>query len=209
MPFEDLSLSGLDSRTYELPAPGSLSGRMPVLKLLFIFVLGVFGVVPMMHAQAAPTASRRGDLQVGVGYSNANTDYVPNRVNGITGYFDFDFIHNFGVEGEFRFVKDPTTNIYEKTYEIGGRYIHPVGPSRRFVPYAKVLYGRGVFNYAYFGQTTANIAYNMFAAGGGLDYKLIRSVNLRADYEFQRWLSFPPNGLSPSVLTIGAAYHFH
>jgi len=179
-----------------------------VLKL-FVFTLFILGTASLAHAQAEPTASRLGDLQVGAGFSNANTDYVPNRVNGPNIYFDFDFTHRFGVEGEFRFLKDGSTNIYEKTYEIGGRYYHPIKPAFKFVPYAKLLYGRGVFNFAYNGVTTANLAYNMFAGGGGLDYRLIRSVNLRADFEYQKWLGFPPNGLSPSVLTIGGAYHFH
>jgi hypothetical protein len=32
---------------------------------------------------------------------------------------------------------------------------------------------------------------------------------VRVDYEYQRWLSFPPNGLSPWILGIGVAYRFH
>ena len=113
---------------------------MYVLKQLFVFVLSVLGLVSIANAQAAPTASRLGDLQVGLGFSNANTDYLPYRVNGFTPYFTFDFTHRFGIEGSFRFLKDGSTNIYEKTYQIGGRYYHPIRPSYRLVPYAKVLY---------------------------------------------------------------------
>ncbi len=47
---------------------------------------------------------------------------LPNRVNGATVYADWDFHHHLGIEGEFRYVKDGKTNIYEKTYEIGPRY---------------------------------------------------------------------------------------
>ena len=54
----------------------------------------------------------------------------------------------------------------------------------------------------------ANLAYNLFAVGGGLDYRILRHVNARADFEYQRWMGFPPNGLAPSLLTFGAAYHF-
>ena len=71
------------------------------------------------------------------------------------------------------------------------------------------MYGRGVFNFTQNGTTTANLAYNMFVGGVGLDYKIIPSLNARADFEYQDWLSFPPNGLTPNVLTIGLAYHFH
>ncbi len=110
------------------------------------------------------------------------------------------------MEGEFRYVKDGQTNIYEKTYEIGPRYSRTY--RGRFSPYVKGLYGRGVFNFTYRGETTANLAYNMLGLGGGLDYKLLRHVNVRGEYEYQRWFGFPTNGLSPSVVTIGGAYRF-
>jgi len=172
-----------------------------------LVIIGMIGAIPMLHAQASPTASRSADLQVGVGFTNANTDYLPNRINGGAAYFDFDFTRHLGVEGVFHFVKDGKgSDIYEKTYEIGGRYHLTYG---RFVPYGKIMYGRGVFNFPAFpGYPHANLAYNLFAGGAGLDYKILRHLNARADFEYQRWLSFPNNGLAPTLLTVGAAYHF-
>ena len=168
--------------------------------------MALLGAPAALLGQASSTASRAGDLQIGGGYSNANTDYVPNRVGGFTGYFDFDFYHHFGVEGEFRFIKDGKTNIYEKTYQVGGRYSRVY--KTRYQPYLKVMYGRGVFNYTINKETTANLAYNMMVAGAGLDYHLLRYLNIRGDYEYQRWFGFPPNGLTPTVITIGVAYRF-
>ena len=55
----------------------------------------------------------------------------------------------------------------------------------------------------------ANLAYNMFALGGGLDYKIKSYITVRGDFEFQHWSGFPPNGLTPMVGTVGVAYHFH
>jgi hypothetical protein len=161
----------------------------------------------MMYAQARPTASRSTSLQVGGGFVGANSDYVPNHIYGGAAYFDFDFMHNLGLEGEFHYVKDTKgTDVYEKTYEIGGRYHRTYG---RFMPYGKGMYGRGVFNFPNFpGYGHANLAYNLFAIGGGLDYRITRHVNARADYEYQHWMSFPPNGLTPTLLTFGAAWHF-
>ncbi|QNI36294.1 porin family protein [Edaphobacter albus] len=159
-----------------------------------------------LHAQARPTATRPASLQVGVGWSNANTDYLPQRVNGTTLYVDYDFYHHLGVEGEFRYLKDGQSNIYEKTYEIGPRYSRTY--HERYSPYVKALYGRGVFNFTYRGQTLANLAYNMMAVGGGLDYTLVRHINLRGEYEYQHWFGFPDHGLTPSMVTIGAAYRF-
>jgi hypothetical protein len=174
----------------------------------------LLGGATLLSAQAIPTASRVGDLQIGVGYSNANSDYLPMRFNGATGYADFDISSHLGVEAEFRYLHAPTPSaVYEKTYQVGGRYFRTY---HRWVPYAKAMYGRGVFNFPYYpidntaapNVPTANLAYNMFVGGGGADFKLKPYLNLRADFEYQHWMSFPPNGLTPTVLTLGAAYHF-
>ena len=80
----------------------------------------------------------------------------------------------------------------------------------RLQPYAKALYGRGVFNYPKVGPGLgANIAYNIVALGGGADYILTRSLTLRAGYEYQWWMGFPPHGLTPAIVELGVAYHFH
>lgn len=177
---------------------------------MFIRVLvciGVIGAGSMLCAQVAPTATRTADLQVGIGFTTAHSDYLPNRINGGAAYVDFDFTRHLGVEGAFHFVKDGKgSDIYEKTYEIGGRYHLSY---RRFMPYGKLMYGRGVFNFpAYPGYPHANLAYNLFTGGAGLDYIVSRHINARADFEYQRWMGFPPNGLTPRLLTFGAAYHF-
>jgi opacity protein-like surface antigen len=170
-----------------------------------------------LHAQAHPTASSAGVLQVGGEFNYANSDYVPQKIKGGGAYIGFDFKYHYGIEAEFHQINDsdPTTQIYERTYEIGPRYVLHFG---RIEPYAKVMYGRGVFNYPIVPSLTpggppqgnaANLAYNIAAAGIGVDYRLLRSVNVRVEYEFQKWFGFPPNGLSPQVLGIGAAYRFH
>jgi opacity protein-like surface antigen len=160
----------------------------------------------MLHAQATPTAIRSSSLQAGGGWSNANTDYLPKRVNGTTFYVDWDFYHHLGVEGEFRYLKDGGTNIYEKTYEVGPRYSRTF--HQRWSPYVKGLYGRGVFNFTYNGKVTANLPYNLFALGGGLDYTVLPFLNVRGEYEYQHWFGFPPNGLTPAAVTLGVAYRF-
>ena len=45
-------------------------------------------------------------------------------------------------------------------------------------------------------------------AGAGVDYKALPYLYVRGDFEYQDWFSFPPSGLSPSLLTVGVAYHF-
>ena len=171
-------------------------------KILLIFSLLI--TPSLLRAQAVPTSSRLGDLKVGGAFSIANSDYY-HRFNGGGAHFDFDFLPRIGVTGEFHYVSGPG-NLYEKTYEVGGRYYFP---RRKFIPYAKVLYGRGVFNYpALPDGFHPNIAYNLVAIGLGTDYKLKPWLYARADWEYQEWLGFQNSSLTPSILSVGASYRF-
>ena len=132
-----------------------------------------------------------------------NSDYDRSKLKGGAVYATLDFSSHFG--GEFVIHQANSGNgdqIYERTYELGGRYFRDYG---RFKPYVKAMYGRGVFNFL---NSSANLAYNEFAGGGGVDVSLRPYLNLRAHYEYQNWRSFPPNGLDPQAITIGVAYHF-
>ena len=182
------------------------------LRIFTLIYLAGF-TVARLHGQAAATASRVGDLQIGAMFNLANSDYRPAYFKGFGFYSTYDFRYHVGIEGEFHQINDPNTTegIYERTYEIGPRYVLHYG---RFAPYAKVMYGRGVFNYPpVFGDPKigpiANLAYNIFAIGAGVDYHVLPGLNVRAEYEYQQWLSFPPNGLTPKILSVGAAYRFH
>lgn len=145
-------------------------------------------------------------------FNLGNSDYSVNRFRGYGVYSTFDFKYHFGIQAEFHQVNDPnsTEGIYERTYLVGPRYVLQY---RRFRPYIEVMYGRGVFNFAPLitpkGKLGANLAYNLAAAGIGVDYRLRRSINLRANYEYQEWPDFRPHGLTPSILEFGGAYHFH
>lgn len=170
-----------------------------------------------LFAQASPTATRAGDLLVGAGYTSGASDYGK-RFTGFNIYGDFDFSRHIGVEANFHKISYGTGSpLYEKTYEIGPRYFRTYGP---LVPYVKVMFGRGVFNYpanpppAPQDVARANLGYNMFAGGLGTDLKVRPWLYLRADYEYQVWPGFrgietgPSNGLNPQLLSFGAAYHF-
>jgi Outer membrane protein beta-barrel domain len=180
-----------------------------------LIVLSVaLGLPTSARAQASPTATRVADIQIGANFTTAKPDYTSGTWYGGGIYGNIDFRHHLGLELDFHQIPGPGPVLYERTYEAGVRYGHPIGP--RFVPYAKVLFGRGVFNFAgpdpATGNTVqvANLAFNTQSIGGGVDFKLVRSINLRlVDYEYQHWDAFPPNGLNPNVLSFGVAYHFH
>ncbi len=176
-----------------------------------LILLSLLAGAPRLFAQATPTASRAGDLIIGGGYTSAVSDYG-HRFTGFAIYGDFDFTRHLGVEANFHKVSyGAGSPLYEKTYEIGPRFFLTYG---RFVPYAKIMIGRGVFNYpalpppAPQNQARANLAYNMYAGGFGTDIKVLPWLYVRGDVEFQKWGGFPPHGLSPELYTIGAAYHF-
>lgn len=169
-----------------------------------------------LHSQAIPTATSPGRLQIGgtFNFATGNTYFGSNKLIGGGGYATFDFKYHYGIEVEVHQLNDtsPSTVLYERTYEAGPRYVRRYG---RLAPYAKLMYGRGVFNFPVLlapgvptNISAANLAYNLGALGAGLDYRLTRSVNLRADYEVQRWFSFPTS-MNPNVVGFGIAYQFN
>ena len=163
----------------------------------------LLGGSSLLHAQAVPTASRAGDLQVGAGFTIANSGYEQQSFQGFTAYADFDLRSHLGIEAEVHQFSSATGDqSYQRTYVLGGRYFRPCGP---LVPYVKVMFGRGDFNYP-FGAT--DLAYNLFAAGFGADYRIRPSLSLRGEVEMQRWSGFSSPGLNPQLVTLGIAYHF-
>ena len=157
----------------------------------------------------APTASRAADLQVGAGLTIARHDYefAPPQdgvdISGASIWATFDFRPHLGVEANFReLTSHNADHLGERSYEIGPRYVWHL---RRFNPYVRVSYGRGVFN---FPDDVANLAYNMFAGGAGVDVNVLKHLNARLDFDYQDWLNFPGTTVQPKVGTIGVAYHF-
>ena len=127
----------------------------------------LLGGSSLLHAQAVPTASRAGGLQGRAGFTIANPGYGQQSFQGFTAFADFDLRSHLGIEAEFhRALHSTGDQSYQRTYLLGGRYFRPCGP---LVPYVKVMFGRGDFNYP-FGAT--DLAYNLFAAGVGADYRL-------------------------------------
>jgi len=166
----------------------------------------VCGLSASARAQSLPTASRAGDLQIGGAFAFGHSDYNFDKLS-LTGgaiYATFDKRTHWGIEANFRQTRPSSdSTVYERTYQIGP---HLYLTRDRLAPYAKILIGRGVYN---FSNSIANVAYNIYSVGGGADYALTRSFNLRADYEYQTWLNFPIADLHPGLVTIGLAYHFH
>lgn len=162
----------------------------------------------MAHAQAAPTAAPQSFLQLGVGYTYARAAYDPGAIQGVSGFADFDFTPNWGVEAGFHYIALVTpTDIAENSVVAGPRYVYRRG---RFAPYAKAVAGIGDMTVEEWqdNQGKSSGRFLVYGFGGGLDIIASRRFVLRAiDLEYQRW----PNlggGISPVVLTSGFAYRF-
>ena len=179
----------------------------------------------LAFGQAAPDATRAGDLQVGGTFTFGYSDYSPQDSEGGGAYAAFDFKPNYGVEADFHFINiNQHTGAKELTYEIGPRYHRTYG---RYNPYIKALGGRGTFDFApAFQELGVTEHYWMLTGGAGLDYQLTYRFNIRAEVEYQHWFTngdtgtqlidgvptpgvpYLPHALTPIIYQIGFAYHF-
>lgn len=158
-------------------------------------------------AQAMPTAVAKGALQIGGGYTIAKPDYGQMNIAGFSGFADFDFKSHVGLEGSVHYIAFVTpTDLAENTYMVGPRFFTHRG---RLTPYGKVLFGIGDLVIQ---ETQDNVGRSpgadlAYSFGGGLDIVATQHLIVRAiDFEYQHWNY--GNGLTPIVVTVGAAYRF-
>jgi hypothetical protein len=160
---------------------------------------------PMLNAQAVYTADRTTRIQAGAGVMSLSPDYTDGNIIGFSAWGDYDFSKYVGVEvaahlGEFITPGD----ITENSYFVGPRLIYR---RHKLTGYGKILIGRATIT-----NTDYNLSssYNVFAYGGGVEYKIMRKINVRViDFELQSWPDFQPRSLSPMAITIGASYIIH
>jgi hypothetical protein len=159
------------------------------------------------HAQASPTATRLSHIQVGGGFTYARTDYGQRGDKGLTLFGDYDIGLHWGAEAEYHYASISTPDqVTENSFLFGPRFIVRKGQFK--------LYGKGMIGLGHFSvpltstnRLSADEHDFLFAGGGGVDWLLTRHLTIRpVDVEYQRW-SFR-TGLTPLVLTTGAAYHF-
>jgi hypothetical protein len=180
--------------------------------LVYLFLL----MIPTIAlGQASVTASRSFALQVGGAVSIASPDYSNTDIKGFTIYADMDFTYilhgRLGIDAEIHEINLITPyDLGENSYLLGLRYKYRYG---RLQPYLRVGGGIGTLNFnggpGNYYATSSYIREGLYAIGGGLDVNATRKINIRVlDFEYQDWKDFPPNGLTPYVVSIGAAYNF-
>jgi hypothetical protein len=199
----------------------------PTLAALFVCAAS------SLLAQSAPAATQGNiPLSVGVGLSGYNPYIYHGHMLGGTLWIDYTLPHmphilqGIGLEAEARDLNyfrsgDLPAGVREDTAEGGVIYSWP--RYRYFRPYAKFMAGYGnadeeTINYTPVTHWTDSRTITVM--GGGFEYRVFRSVWVRADYEYQIWPDFfkyginakgviPPAGLlDPQGFTVGAMYHF-
>ncbi|WP_058188943.1 outer membrane beta-barrel protein [Terracidiphilus gabretensis] len=193
--------------------------------LWFIPALLLILIAGPASAQAVYSASEdHPRLSVGAGLSMFSQDWGPNpHPIGVAYTVDYHpplprFLEDLNIEGQGRNLiwhrgAAPVTGapIVPRTFTLGGGLIyHPHWVRfHKFEPYAKGLLSYGNIHFAQdivpYNHDTRTVS----SIGGGVDYRLIHRVTLRADYEYQWWPDFlGPNALNPNGFTISALYNF-
>ena len=170
-------------------------------------VLTTAVAAPCLSAQAVATATGNA-LAIGVDYQSINPDYGPIRGSGIGFYANYDFGRYVGATAEINFQTAFSHVVFlEHTYLVGVRGEYH---KRLFTPYGKLLIGGATASpNGNFSLENAPASYPMYAIGAGLDLRLPHHLTVRAiDFEQQEWLDYHPNGLTPTIISFGAAYRF-
>jgi hypothetical protein len=177
-----------------------------MLRILFVSAI-MAGLSVPIWAQAEPAAEAP-RTQVGVGFSFGPPDYTLPYIKGVTLYASYDLKSHSGMIFEFHDLNLSGRYVGEESFMFGARYGIYRG---RFHFYVKGLVGIGLvqFKNGFSGQPPGTSGYEVFAAGGGLEYLISRHLNLRVgDFEYQGWPGYKPDGLTPWVVTSGIAYKF-
>jgi len=172
-----------------------------------IFLLSAFLAVlsiPVL-GQALPAAGA-GVWQVGAGFSFGPPDYTLPYIKGGSFFVSYDVNEHNGMIAEAHLVNWSAPYVGESSFLVGGRYGRTWD---RLHPYVKALIGIGLFQpKPALKPSPGSSEYEVFAAGGGLEYRLNEHLNLQMDFEYQGWPAFQKDGLTPWIVTPGVAYRF-
>jgi opacity protein-like surface antigen len=171
-----------------------------------LLFLSLLTITCTAYGQALPTATRVLSFQIGGAVSLGSPDYGAKNIAGISIYGDLDYGSHWGLDGEIHDLNLSTPeDIGETTYLLSVRYKLNYG---KIHPHVRVGAGWGSFNYDKGDYPADSSTRNaVYALGAGLDYYATRRIHVRAiDFEYQDWRNYRPNGLTPYVISIGAAY---
>jgi len=174
-------------------------------------ILALLSGLPAV-AQVAPAAKVGGlPLSVGAGLSDYSVDYGPGRrMLGVSAWADYNIFRGIGIEAEGTsiFADKPQALSKMRQDTIKGGFVYKFHPVFKINPYVKVLGGLGSIDFPDRNPLYTHDTYGLAAAGAGAEYRVVRNLFVRADYEYERWSKFHGHHtLTPNGITIGATYY--
>jgi len=172
-----------------------------------------------VFAQVAPAVKIGGlPLGVGVGLSDYDIDYGNNlRMLGISAWADYNLFHGLGieVEGQSIFADRPddlcsprAVICQMKQDSIKGGIIYKTRAFHGIHPYAKFLGGIGEIYFPSHNPFYTQDAFTTYGAGGGVEYRVWRTLSVRGDYEYEFYEDFlGKHALNPNGVTVGVTYY--
>ena len=182
---------------------------MKILNFVKLFggVMLVGAASVSSFGQASYTADGPGTyIAVGGTFSAYESDYGKRLMGGPTVFVDGNLYRRIGIEAKASWLNYHTDDgTKEQTYLIGPK-ISLKGRTVR--PYAKLLAGRGEFEFP-FGY--AHGSYFVAAPGAGLDWRVSRSrLSIRViDFEYQIWPGFSYGPLHPYGASMGLSWRVY
>jgi len=175
-------------------------------------------------AQAVPAATKgRSPWAIGAGISGYNPDYGHGHLLGGTLWIDYtlttvpSFLQGLAIEAEARdlnYDRSATLESNLRQDTAGGGLIYSWRHFAKFRPYAKLFEEYGNTDEGEKNGPRNHDSRNFLAGGGGVEYRIMPHIWVRADYEYQSWPDFffignvPTGRLNPQGFTVGAIYHF-
>jgi len=176
-------------------------------------------VVPSAEGSSGPP------LAIGAGLSVYNTDWSGRYMEGGALWVDWSvtgpsILHGFGLEAEARDIslgRGGASSGVPSNFRLdtaGGGIIYKWHHFHNLKPYVKFLESYGGIDWDNPDPKFKHETRAVPAVGGGVEYRVFRSIWLRGDYEYQFWPAIDilrPNSthiLTPQGFTIGALYDF-
>jgi hypothetical protein len=173
-----------------------------------LLILSLFTFSCAAYGQALPTADRNLQVQIGGAVSLGNPDYDDKDIKGVSLFVDLDYGAHWGIEGDIHDITISTPqDIGQSSALLNIRYKLNYG---KIHPHIRAGAGLAYFDFDKgFYPANSSTSYGVYDIGAGVDYSATRKLHIRVlDFEYQDWKNFPPNGLTPYILSIGAAYNF-
>jgi hypothetical protein len=161
------------------------------------------------QAQARATADRSFGLAAYAGGSYARTDYGSNDKGYIVGADLNTIFHHFQPALDARYTSVTGTTANQSSFAGGLKLQRKFGPFR---PYGDMEVGFGTIGFVDPGRNPDGSWYRrdnsvITAFGGGVDVRVARWIDVKADAQYQLWkLGHDQHYLTPFITSIGVVY---